>query len=539
MTTRPKKIINAATWRPLQQPLFRHLWIASLASNIGTWMHEAGAGWLMTSLTSSPTMIALMQTATTLPIFFLALPAGALADGVDRRRMLIVTQTLMFVAAAALGLVALSGAMTPWLLLALTFALGVSAAMNSPAWRATTAELVSQDDLPAAVALTGMGLNLARAVGPAFGGVIVALTGAWAVFLLNAVSFLSVIAVLYGWRGSKRENRVMPEPVLDSIRAGIHYARRAPALRNVLVRTTLFVPFASALWALLPVLARHELRLDSVRYGILFGLLGGGAVLGAVFLPAIQRRLSKDSLAAGANVLFAIVMMGLAEIRTFGWLCLVLVLGGAAWITLMTSFNIATQTAAPSWVRARAVALYILIFQGSMAAGSALWGAVAEHVGIATTVLWAAAALIIELALIKRYPLRGIEELDLIPSARWAEPIAVVKPSPSDGPVLVTIEYRIDPNQAQEFPGIMQAVRQQRLREGAVRAGLFRDPSEPSRYLETFIVESWAEHPHQHRRTTLDCGAEDRARAFHIGEEPPVISRFIAAHAQGSAESNR
>jgi hypothetical protein len=256
--------------------------------------------WLMTSLTSS---------------------AGALADGVDRRRMLILTQALMFIAVATLGAVALADAITPWLLLILTLALGAGAAMNAPAWQATTPELVPRADLPSAVALTGMGLNLARALGPALGGVIVALAGAWAVFLLNALSFLSVIAVLYGWRRTKRDNRVPPEPVFSSIRAGIRYVRHAPALRAVLVRTVLFVPFASPLWALLPVLARHEMGLDSVGYGILFGCLGAGAVAGAIVFPEMQRRFSRDLLAVGATILFAAITVALAEIRHFGWLC--------------------------------------------------------------------------------------------------------------------------------------------------------------------------------------------------------------------------
>jgi len=538
MKSRHSAAVSASTWRPLEQPLFRALWIASLTSNIGTWMHEAGAGWLMTSLTSSPVMIALMQTATTLPIFFLALPAGALADGVDRRRMLIMTQTLMFIAATTLGVVALADAMTPWLLLILTLALGAAAAMNAPAWQATTPELVPRADLPSAVALTGMGLNLARAVGPALGGVVVALTGAWAVFLLNALSFLSVIAVLYRWRRTKRDNRVAPEPVFSSIRAGIRYARHAPALRAVLVRTALFVPFASALWALLPVLARHEMGLDSVGYGILFGCMGAGAVAGAIYLPEMQRRFSKDSLALGATILFAAATVAPAEIRDFGWLCLVMVAGGAAWITLMASFNIATQSAAPSWVRARALALYLLIFQGSMAAGSAVWGAVAERAGISTALVWAAAGLFVGLAAIKRYPLKGAEELNLTPSAHWPEPTVVVKPHPEDGPVLVTVEYRIDPDHSQEFADAMQAVRQQRLRDGAFRSGLFRDPSKPGRYLETFVVESWAEHLRQHQRVTVsDRADEERARAFHVGEQPPVMSHFISAHTQGAPES--
>jgi MFS family permease len=424
---RLSQIAGASAWRPLQQRLFRRLWIASVASNVGTWMHEASAAWLMTSLTSSPTMIALMQTATTLPIFVLALPAGALADGVDRRRMLLATQALMFLTAAALGIVALTGVITPWLLLGLTFALGMAAAVNSPAWQATTVELVPGKDLPAAVTLTGMGLNLARTVGPALGGVMVALAGAWAVFFLNALSFLSVIAVLCDWRRGGSERRPAPQSVWNSVRTGVRYALGAPALRSVLIRTLLFVPFASALWALLPVVARHELDLNSFRYGLLFGCLGGGAVMGALVLSALQRKFTRNALAAGATVWFSLAMVALAQVRQFGWLCVVLVGGGAGWITLMASFNIATQSAAPSWVRARALAVYLFTFQGAMAVGSAVWGALAEGGGISTALLCAAAGLVIGLAGVKRYPLNEATRHRPVPSARWSEPAAAGK----------------------------------------------------------------------------------------------------------------
>jgi MFS family permease len=495
-------------------------------------MHEAGAGWLMTSLTSSPVMIALMQTAMTLPIFFLALPAGALADGVDRRRMLIVTQGLMFIAAATLAVVALVDAMTPWLLLILTVALGAGAALNAPAWQATTPELVPRADLPSAVALTGMGLNLARTIGPALGGIVVAASGAWAVFLVNAVSFLSVIAVLYRWRRKKHATRIPAEPVLSAIRAAIRYARHAPQLRAVLIRTALFVPFASALWALLPFLARHEMGLGAVGYGILFGCLGAGAVTAAAILPRMQQRFSRDSLALGGTILFAAATIAMAEVRQFGWLYFVMVGAGAGWITLMVSLNIATQTAVPAWVKARALALYLLTFQGGMAAGSALWGAVAAHAGLSAALLCAASALILALAAIRRYPLNGVEEIDLTPSAHWPEPTVAGKLDPQDGPVLVTVEYRVDPERAPDFTSAMQAVRRQRLRDGALRSGLYSDPTDPGRYVETFVVESWADHLRQHERVTVsDRVAEERARAFHIGDAPPAMSHYVSARA--------
>lgn len=527
---RPKKMGTSA-WSPLRQPLFRALWIASVASNVGTWMHEVGAGWLMTSLTASPLMVALMQTATSLPIFLLGLPAGALADVVDRRRMLLFTQGWMLVAAAVLGGLTLLDLTAPWVLLILTFLLGAGAAMNAPAWQATTPGLVSRNELPAAVALTGMGLNLARAVGPALGGFIVAAAGPWAVFLLNAVSFLSVMVVLYRWRRAAQDSPAPAEPVMSAIRAGIRYARHAPALRAVLVRTGLFVLFASALWALLPVLARHEMRLDSIGYGILFGCLGAGAVVGAILLPAMRSRVSMDSLLAGATISFAAVLVAMAQVRHLGLLCVVMIAGGVAWITLMVSFNVATQTTVPSWVRARALALYLLMFQGGMAGGGVLWGTVTEHAGIAVALLSAAGGLVVGLAAMVRYPLKGDEQLDLTPSTHWPEPTVVIEPHPEDGPVLVTVEYRIEPKQARDFTVAMKAVRQQRLRDGAFRSGLYRDPADLGRYVETFVVESWAEHLRQHERVTVaDRDAEERAGAFHIGDAPPTVSHYIYAH---------
>jgi MFS family permease len=531
--------ITVSVWSPLRQPLFRALWIASLASNVGTWMHEVAAAWLMTSLTSSPVMIALMQTATSLPILLLGLPAGALADVMDRRRTLLFTQTWMLAAAGVLGLIALFDLTSPWLLLAFTFALGAGAAMNAPAWQATAPQTVPRADLPAAVALTGMGLNLARAVGPALGGAVVAVAGAWAVFLLNAASFLTVMVVLYRWRRTAQAGPAPAEEMMTAIRAGIRYARHAPALRAVLIRTSLFVPFASALWTLLPVLARHEMGLGSVEYGILFGSLGTGAVAGALFLPQLRSRLSTDSLVTGATILFAAAIVGVAEVREFEVLCVVLLAGGVGWITLMASFNVATQMAVPSWVRARAMALYLLAFQGGMTVGSVLWGVVAEHAGLAAALWGAAAGLVLSLVTMARYPLKGAEELDLTPSPHWPDPNVVVEPRPQDGPVLVTVEYRIDPRRARDFTFAMRPIQQQRLRDGAFRAGLYADPADPGRYVETFVVDSWAEHLRQHERVTVsDQIAEDRARAFHIGAAPPVVSHYIHAYAAEMANEN-
>jgi predicted MFS family arabinose efflux permease len=476
-------------------------------------------------------MVALMQTATSLPIFLLALPAGALADVIDRRRMLLFTQGWMLVAAAGLGVLTVADATTPWVLLMLTFALGIGAAMNAPAWQAVIPEMVPRSELSAATALGSVGFNLARAVGPALGGFIVAAAGTGTAFLLNAASFLGVVVVLYRWQRAPRESISPAERIVGAMRAGIRYVRHAPALRAVLVRVGAFIFGASALWSLLPHFARQELRLSAIGYGVVLGCLGAGAVAGAAILTKMQRRFSVGRLFAGGTILFAAVTVALAYLREFGLVCTAMLAGGIAWITLMSILNVAAQMAVPSWVRARALAVYLLVFQGGMAAGSVLWGAIAAHAGITVAFVCAAIVLLVGLAATARYRLITGEELDLTPSMHWPVPPYTSTPHPDGGPVLVSVEYRIDPARATEFAAAMRAVRQQRLRDGAIRWGLFRDVADPGRYIENFLVESWAEHLRQHERITVaDREAEDRARSFHIGAEPLIISHLIYAY---------
>jgi MFS family permease len=523
------KLETTSAWSPLRQPLFRALWMAAVASNIGTWMHDVGGVWLMTSLSPSPIMVALMQTATSLPFFFLALPAGALADVVDRRRLLLVTQGWMMATAAVLAGVTLVGLTTPWSLLGLTFALGLGAAMNAPAWQAITPELVPRHELPSAVALSGVGLNLARAVGPAVGGFVVAAIGPSAVFLLNALSCVGIIVVLYRWQRAPRRSALPPEHMIGAMRAGVRFAWHAPALRTVLVRATVFILCGSALWALLPLIARREMGLDAVGYGVLLGCLGAGAVAGAAILPRVRQWVIVDRLALGATVIFALVTVALAALRDVAWLYGVLFVGGIAWIALMASYNTAAQAAAPAWVRARALAVYLLVFQGGIAAGSALWGALAAHVGSPLALYVAAAGLLLGLLAASRYRLAEGATLDLTPSLHWPQPAVIIEPPAEHGPVLVTVEYRINPRHAGDFARAMREVRLERLRDGAIRWELFNDPADAQRYVETFLVESWVEHLRQHERVTLaDREAEARARALHLGPTPVDVSHLVA-----------
>jgi MFS family permease len=519
--------VPSSAWSPLRQPAFRALWIAALVSNIGTWMQNVAGTWLMTSLTPSTTLVALVQSATSLPVFLVGLPAGALADVVDRRRLMLLTQAWMLVTAGALGVLTLLDVTSPWIVLAFTFALGLGAALYAPAWEAIQPEVVPRAEVPAAVALGGVSVNVARAVGPAVGGVLVAATGPGLVFLLNAVTFLVVIVVVARWRPAVQDRKLPPEHLLGAMRAGARYVRHAPELQAVLVRVGVFIVCSSAMWALLPVVARGELGVDALGYGVLLGCVGVGAVAGSTQLPRLRQRLSADLRVAGATVVFALVTLALAYVRNVVVLALVLLAGGVAWIILMASFNAAAQAAVPAWVRARGLAVYLVIFQGGMGLGSVVWGVVADQTSAPVALVAAALALIVGLGTTVRWRLQRGEALDLTSSAHWPEPIMLLEPA--HGPVLVTVEYRVDPEQLREFAAAMQAVAQERRRDGALRWELFFDAADPGRCLETFLLESWVEHLRQHARVTMtDLASEARVRAFHIGNTPPVVSHFVA-----------
>ena len=512
---------------PLARPVFRALWIAALVSNVGTWMQSVGAVWQVGTVSGSPALVALVQTAVSLPIVLLALPAGAAADVVDRRRLLLATQTWMLVSAAALCVATLLGLASPLVVLGLTFLLGLGNAANAPAWLATIPELVGGRLLAPAVALNSAGFNIGRAVGPALGGLVVAAAGPAAVFGLNALSYLGVLAVLWRWRRRPQDELGAGEQVLGAIGAGVRYVRFAPLLRAVLVRTALFILPASALWALLPVVARGRLGMDATGFGLLLGALGLGSVAGAVVLPRLRRAVPIDRRVVATTCLFALATVALAVVGSPVLVWLAMVLAGMAWLAILTSFNVAVQTAVPRWVRARALALYLLGFQGGLAAGCALWGVVAGRVGERTALLAAAASFGLGLLAALRWRLQGIGALDLTPSVR-PEPVTAIDPEPDDGPVLVLIRYRVDPGRTEEFAATMRAMRRVRRRDGAYRWGLFEDVADPGCFVETYVVRSWAEHLRQHERFTAeDLAVRDRVRSFHIGDDPPAVSHFI------------
>jgi MFS family permease len=378
-------------------------------------MQNVGAAWLMTSLAPTALMVALVQTATYLPVFLLGLPAGAFADIIDRRKLLLITQAWMLAAAGLLGALTLAGSVGPWTLLLLTFALGIGSTMNAPAWQAIVPELVDRSELPAAIALNSVGFNLARAVGPALGGLVVAAIGAGGAFVLNAISFVGVLIVLYFWRRSPEHTPAVAERVGAAILTGIRYVRFAPHLHSVLLRSGTFVFSASALWSILPLVARDELHSESAGYGVLLGCLGAGSILGALILARLRGVLQPDVIVTGATVLFGLVNIALAYLSSFGGVAIALVCGGIGWMAVNSSLNTSAQTLLPGWVRARALAVYLLGFQGSMAIGSVIWGVVALRAGLRTTLLVAGIALLGGAALTARRRLSGFEDLDQVP----------------------------------------------------------------------------------------------------------------------------
>jgi MFS family permease len=516
----------ASAWAPIRYyPIFRALWIAQFASNVGTWMQTVGAQWLLVD--RSPLLVSLVQTASSLPIVVLALPAGAWADLVDRRRLLLGAQVGMFVAAAGLAGSTFLGAASPAVILTLTFVLGCGNAVASPAWQAIQPDLVERAVLPQAAALNGVNMNLARALGPALGGVIVATAGAGWVFALNAVSFVGIAAVVARWRAPERVDVGSRERLVEALRAGGRYVRHALIVRRLLYRAVLFIPAASAVWALLPVVAARNLKLGSAGYGLLLGMVGIGAVTGAVVIPRLRARVGSARLVTGAMCVTAAAIGLVATVSNAVLVGMALVPVGGAWIAVMSSLNSGLQLALPNWVRARGLAYYLLVFQGAQAVGAVIWGVVADRTSVTTALLVAAAVLALGAVLGLRTPMPDTSKLDRTPSAHWPAPQLMFTPDAEDGPVLVTVTYRVPEPNAVAFTEAMRHVGRSRRRTGALRWELFRDGSDPTRFVESYLVGTWAEHlrQHEHRLTGADRRFEEEARRYTLGA-PQVAHLF-------------
>lgn len=521
---------EVSQWAPLKSRTFRALWIANLFSAIGTWIHQVGAAWLMTELAPSPVLVSLVQAAAGLAMFLFVLPAGVLADVLDRRRVLLASQVWLMLTAASLGLLTVTGRTTPAALLLFTFLMGTGGALMQPAWRAVLPELVSGTELPAAIDLVGLGVNVARAVGPAIGGILVASAGAGAAFLLNAVTYLGVVFVVGGWRRETAPSGLPAERFVGALRSGFRYARHTPQMGSVLVRLGLFVLPASALWALLPLVARQELGTNAAGYGWILSAFGAGAVAGALSLGRLRERLSLDQIATIGTIFFGLAMFGVAFVRLWIPFLACAFVAGVGWLHILATLNTAAQTVLPSWVRARGMALFILVFFLASTIGSILWGAVASQAGLGMAMAVAGTGVVVGTLARFHYRVKDTVGLDLAPTRHWPAPTVAESIEPEEGPVLVSVGYQVEPEKLPEFETAMLELRRRRRRSGAYFWDLFVDSADPDRHIEVFLVDSWAEHLRQHERVTaLDRRAEERVQACLVEGERPRIQHFVAS----------
>jgi MFS family permease len=514
-------------WSPFRHRQFAAMWSAQFVSNIGSWMQTVAAQWMMLTLTSSAVYVALVQTAAGLPVVLFAVLAGTIGDLVDRRRFLLLTQTFMLVAAAALGALAIAGLVTPWVLLALLFAVGTGQALTSPTWQTLQPELVSPAERPQAISLGAVNQNLARAIGPAIGGALLVATSAGTVFLVNAVTFAAVLTVIFTWHSARPVDALPREHVGEAVRAGARYVAASPVLRVILSRAGLFIFFASAIWALLPLTARSALHLGSGGYGLLLGSVGVGAVAGAALLPRLRARLSPDAMLAAGSVGLAAVTLLIAYAHVTAAAAVALAAGGTCWIVVLSTLNSLYQLSLPRWVKARGMSFYLIVFQGGNAVGSAVMGLTAAHAGLSLTLTIVAAGLALSplAGLVWRF--KPISPQDLLPAGEWPAPHLVGDQTP-DGPVLVTVEYWARPGAEDELMTALHDTRFSRRRTGASAWRAWRDASDASRILEQFVVASWDEHLRQHERVTKrDQDRLDQVRNLTDPARPAAVTHWL------------
>lgn len=489
------------------------MWSAQFVSNIGSWMQTVAAQWLMLTLTGSAAYVALVQTAAGLPVVLFAIVAGTVGDLVDRRRFLLATQTFMLVAATALGALAIAGLVTPWVLLALVFAVGTGQALTSPTWQTLQPELVSPAERVQAISLGSVNQNLARAIGPAIGGALLAATSSGTVFLVNAASFAAVLAVLMTWHSTRAADALPREHVGEAIRAGGRYIAASPVLRVILARAGLFIVFASAIWALLPLIAQSTLHLGAGGYGL---------------LPRLRARLSPDALLTAGSIGLAVVTLLLAYAHVTSIAAVALVFGGACWVLVLSVLNSMYQLSLPGWIKARGMSFYLMVFQGGGAVGSAIMGLIAERAGLSVALTIAAAGLALSplAGLVWRF--RSIPPETLLPAGDWPAPVLAPDQTP-EGPVLVGIQYRARPGLEDQLMTALQKTKDSRRRTGAISWRAWHDASDPGRVLEEFVVASWDDHLRQHERVTKREQAHlERVRELTDPDHPVVVTHWLA-----------
>lgn len=524
----PDSLDDPTAARPFAVPIYRTVWIASIVSNFGGMIQSVGASWMMTTLTTSPALVALVQSSVTLPIVLLSLAAGAIADNRDRRLVMLVAQGFMLAVSVGLALCTWAGLITPWLLLGFTFLIGCGTALNGPAWQASVGDMVPRAALPGAIALNAMNFNIARSLGPAIGGAIVAAAGAAAAFAVNAFSYIGLITVLARWR-PQREPRTLPrEGLFDAMAAGIRYVAMSPTLRAVLLRAAVFGLAASAIPALMPVVALKLISGGAFTYGLLLGAFGIGAIGGGLSTGRLRRTHSSEWIVRIAIAAFAAGTAITAFSPAMPLTMLGLFLAGGGWVLALSTFNVTVQMSAPRWVVARALALYQMWAFGGMAIGSWMFGELAGMADVRTSLMVSAVLLLLGLLLGWARPLPEVKDLDLDPIARWTEPEVAVPVEPRTGPVVVTIDYRIPEASIHAFLTVMNERRRIRMRDGARHWTLLRDLADPELWIERYHVPTWLDYiRHNQRRTNADADNFHRLRALHTGAEPPRVHRMI------------
>lgn len=513
---------------PLGHSTFRAVWLASLVSNFGGLIQSVGSAWLMTSISTSDDMVALVQASTTLPIMLFSLVSGAIADSFDRRRVIIIAQIFMLVVSIALTALAYLGWLTPWSLLTFTFLIGCGTALNNPSWQASVGDMVPRDHLPAAVALNSVGFNLTRSVGPAIGGAIVAAAGAAAAFAVNAVSYFALIFVMARWKPDMPKSTLPRETLGRAMTAGLRYVAMSPHIETVLFRACIFGATAVAVLALLPLVARDLLKGDALTYGILLGCFGIGAVGGAFLSGRARDRLSTEWIVRLAFIGFALCA-GVCAVGTAVWQTgLGLLVGGACWVLALSLFNVTVQLSTPRWVVGRALALYQTATFGGMALGAWLWGLQAETYGVERALLIAAGLMLVGAVVGLRFPMPALKALNLDPLNRWQQPSLALDLKPQSGPIFIVIEYMVTDENLPAFMEAMNDRRRIRMRDGARQWELMRDLENPHLWRETYHAPTWVEYVrHNQRATHEDAVVGETLRALHSGDGPPKVQRMI------------
>lgn len=502
-------------------------------------MYSAAAAWLMTSLTIDPLMVSLVQVATTLPMFLFALPAGAITDTFDKRRYLIGVEIAILVVAMIFAMLVTLDLVTASRLLLFMFVVSAGSALVAPAWQAIVPMLVPREDLPSAIAVNSVGVNISRAIGPALGGVLIVSASIALPFWLDAFSNLATIGALTWWRRpTQRTPRLPAERVGSAIRVGLRYARHNRPFRATLVRATAFFLFASAYWALLPLFTRAQIAGGAEIYGVLLAAIGAGAVGGAFTLPRLKAKLGADGLAIVATVGTGVALVLYAIAQNVAVALVASVAAGACWIAAISTFNVSAQLALPDWVRGRGLAIYVTVFFGALTIGSAVWGEVAGLLGLPSAHLLAAAGALAGIPLTRRAHLQAAAGLDLMPSMHWPTPIVAKDLQPDAGPVMVMIDYAVQPAHHDAFVQAMEAVGNERRRDGAFAWGLYEDASTSGRFVEAFLSESWIEHLRQHERVTrADQLLQDRA--YRYLARPPIVTHLVSPNRHDVSRATR